>query len=392
MPGTFTAIAGTGMISLAGASIIAGDTCTYTLDVKGTQTGNQPNPAVNVTDDQNDPATFPTVQLTVTPASPPSILAAFGTTLLGLDGTTSLTFTISNPNSDAGLTGVGFTDTLPSGIVVVGPNGVGSTCGGTVTAVGQAIALARGAVPTGGSCSVSENVMGTSAGRFVDTSSAVTSNEGGAGNAASAMLTVIGAPVVSVTSPVGGAKYAFGEKVRASYSCADDPNGPGVSSCIGTVANQGLINTGDAGEQSFSLVAISRDGGIASDIVFYTVAPNNHVNLGHVTVHRDGSIDFAVAVPEPGRIDILAAAPDRGTAARATARRPSRGHFAFGRAHAVVKRATRLHFTMKPNARGRQAVRTGQDLHVVVWVTFTPHGGTARTISFQVRIAASTQT
>ncbi|MFG3701809.1 ice-binding family protein, partial [Micromonospora sp. NPDC047620] len=55
--------------------------------------------------------------------APPTIAKAFGDAIIPSGGTTSLEFTLSNPNPGTSLTGVGFSDTLPAGLVVSTPNG-----------------------------------------------------------------------------------------------------------------------------------------------------------------------------------------------------------------------------------------------------------------------------
>jgi len=68
-------------------------------------------------------------------ATPPTITKAFGAASIPLNGSTSLTFNITNPNTGIALTGIAFTDNLPAGLVIATPNALNSTCGGTATAV-----------------------------------------------------------------------------------------------------------------------------------------------------------------------------------------------------------------------------------------------------------------
>jgi len=144
--------------------------------------------------DQTDP-TPGNNSASVSTSPPPAastISQSFGNASIPLNGTTSLTFTITNSNALA-LTGVRFTDTLPSGLVVATPNGLTGSCGaGTVTAAAgsSSISLTGGTIAANGSCTFSLNVMGTSSGTKTNTTSAVVSNEGGTGNSATASLLV----------------------------------------------------------------------------------------------------------------------------------------------------------------------------------------------------------
>jgi hypothetical protein len=90
------------------------------------------------------------------------------------------------------LTGIGFTDTLPAGLIVATPNGLTNSCGGAVAAVptSSSIALAGGTLAARASSTVSMNVVGTTVGLKTNTTDNVTSTEGGSGNTASADLTV----------------------------------------------------------------------------------------------------------------------------------------------------------------------------------------------------------
>jgi hypothetical protein len=134
--------------------------------------------------------------VTAPPVGPPTIAKEFGRKIILLNETTSLTFTLTNPNPDSPLTGVGFADPLPDGLVVATPNALASTCGGAAIAVAGAstVALAGGALPAGGSCAITVNVTGVTTGAKRNVTSPVTSAEGGTGGNAAARLGVLPSP------------------------------------------------------------------------------------------------------------------------------------------------------------------------------------------------------
>ena len=97
----------------------------------------------------------------------------------------------------------------------------------------------------------------------------------GAGNEATASATVevvdLGAPVVNLRTPVDGASYAMGEDVLADYDCSDEPNGSGVLSCVGDVADGAALDTSTPGPGSFTVTATDAAGNSASTTVAYEV-------------------------------------------------------------------------------------------------------------------------
>src|SRR5262249_4193594 len=126
---TPTATAGSGSISLTGASLAAGASCTISVNVQGTVAGLAPN-SVTVSDTVAGTGNTSSTSLTV--IAPPSIAKAFNPTSIPLNTTTSLQFTITNPVANTiSLTGVGFTDTLPTGLTVA--SSTSTVCGGTLT-------------------------------------------------------------------------------------------------------------------------------------------------------------------------------------------------------------------------------------------------------------------
>ncbi|HEX5702908.1 MAG TPA: Calx-beta domain-containing protein [Pyrinomonadaceae bacterium] len=135
---------------------------------------------------------FLTSAASCAPVAPPTISKAFGTVSVPPNGSTTLSFTIGNPNSST-LTGIGFTDPLPAGLIVATPNGLTGSCGGgTITAAdGSSSISLSGATLTGGAtCTFTVNVEVNTLGAKNNTTGNVSSTEGGVGGTASATLNV----------------------------------------------------------------------------------------------------------------------------------------------------------------------------------------------------------
>ncbi len=129
-------------------------------------------------------------------AVPPTIAKSFAAGSVQINGTTSLTFTLANPDVATTLTGVAFADNFPAGMLVATPNGLASTCGGVATAVQGtgSVSLTGATIASNSSCTLTVNVTTTSAGTLTNTTGSVTSTNSLPGNMASATLVVAAAP------------------------------------------------------------------------------------------------------------------------------------------------------------------------------------------------------
>jgi hypothetical protein len=95
------------------------------------------------------------------------------------------------------------------------------------------------------------------------------------------------APSVVVTTPAPGAVYGVGEQVAADYSCSDD--GSGVASCVGSMADGALLDTGSPGEKTFTVNATDKAGNPASKTVSYSVADGAAPSIAF-TSPTDGAV------------------------------------------------------------------------------------------------------
>jgi hypothetical protein len=192
------------------------------------------------------------------------------------------------------------------------------------------------------------------------------------------VFSVAAAPLPSawITSPSNGAIYMRGELIDASFGCVDGANGPGVSSCAGTVADGAPIDTGTLGRHTLTVIVKSRDGRSATSTVSYTVIePSNYITVSHIKTHADGTITFQVKVPGPGTLDVLQTAQDHRLAHARV--------FVSGRAHVDATQAGVLHLQVAVNAQGKRLVQHHPDAIVLrLLVTYTPTGGTTRNVGF----------
>ena len=128
--------------------------------------------------------------------APPTIAKAFSPATIALGSTSGLTITLTNPNASTTLTGVAFTDSLPSGMT---QTGVATNCtSGVVSAsTSTSIVLSGASIAGDGSCTVTATVTPSTAGNNVNTTGTVSSTNGGTGTTAAATLVVVAPPTIT---------------------------------------------------------------------------------------------------------------------------------------------------------------------------------------------------
>src|SRR5262249_120861 len=171
--GTITATAGSGSVSLSGATLAAAGSCTFSINVTSTTVGVLTNTTAAVTSTNGGTGNTASATLVVATATfPPRIAKSFAPASIPLGGTSSLTFTIINPNPVLVLSGVQFSDNLPAGVTAAATSV--AQCGGTLTSTTTTITLAGASIAAGGSCTFSITVTGATAGDKTNTTTAVT--------------------------------------------------------------------------------------------------------------------------------------------------------------------------------------------------------------------------
>lgn len=159
----------------------------------------------------------------------PQLSKRFGTTVLVVPATTTLTFTIDNVPGALPQTGLAFTDTFPTGLSMANATVV-NTCGGSVTtASGAAITtgstsvrLSGGGFASGSSrCTITVNVTATVAGAYVNGKTNISGISVLDNQVTDQTISVVvGAPIVRL-DPVGTINAGNVTAYRVSGTCQD---------------------------------------------------------------------------------------------------------------------------------------------------------------------------
>jgi uncharacterized repeat protein (TIGR01451 family) len=264
-------------------------TCTTTFSPSGTH----PITAIYSADGNYDASTSGAQNVTI--IDPPTIAKSFLTNPVPLNQTTTMRFTITNPNASSSLSQIQFTDNLPAGMTVA--TGASTPCGGNLTTTSPStVSFANGTLAAGGSCNIDVMVTGAAAGSHLNQTSNISSLEGGTGTFAQATLTVVAPPSIAksfnptntvpggtstvsftITNPAGNTvaltgvnfvdSFPAGIQVAAVPNVQPAVNPCGVGSSVNTTSSSITLSSGSiaVGSQcTFTVDVTATTGGLNS--------------------------------------------------------------------------------------------------------------------------------
>lgn len=171
--GVVTATTGGSKVILTGGSIPAKSSCTVTVTVTAANGGNFINSlaagALQTGNGNNASPAIATLTVNAPVVIKPTLGKAFSPATINAGGISTLTITLSNPDSTIASLIAPFTDTLPTGIVVAGS--ASTSCNGTVNAPtgGSTVTLVQGSIPANnGSCTITVPVMAANGGSYIN--------------------------------------------------------------------------------------------------------------------------------------------------------------------------------------------------------------------------------
>ena len=189
---------GSTFIAMDSVSLAPLASCTWSVNVTATSAGTKANTTGNISSTQSGAGSTASASVNVPVPSAPTLAKAFGAASIPIGQSTSLTFSVANPNPTfTTLTNINFADGLPGGLVVASPTGLTNTCGGNISNVSPGstfIAMDSVSLAPLASCTWSVNVTATSAGTKANTTGNISSTQSGAGGTASASINVLGTP------------------------------------------------------------------------------------------------------------------------------------------------------------------------------------------------------
>jgi uncharacterized protein (TIGR03437 family) len=252
--------AGGSVFHLLNSMLLANSNCTVTIHVTGTAAGVQNGATGNIS--ATESGTGGTASASINVDGPPSIGMSFNPSTINLNGTTSLQITVANPaaNPDT-LTGIAFSDTLPAGLTLA--NSSQTACGGTFTQTAPSdLALTGGSLTSGQNCQITVTVTGTASGLYTNTTSAISSTNGGTGLSASANLAVPFPTSTAVAPSLASPTYGQTETFTATITSAGGTPTGSVTfvDTITSTTLAGNVPVNGAGQASVSTSLLGAGG------------------------------------------------------------------------------------------------------------------------------------
>ena len=130
-------------------------------------------------------------------AAPPTFSLAFSPSTIGPGSISTVTYTINNSAEAAGVTGLSFTNTLPTGVTVANPSRASTSCiDGTLTATAGSgnVTISGYRLSAVASCTVTLDVTSSTPGAHVNTTGALATSAGSAGTATANLTVDAGRP------------------------------------------------------------------------------------------------------------------------------------------------------------------------------------------------------
>jgi uncharacterized repeat protein (TIGR01451 family) len=289
--GVVTATAGGSTVTLTGGAIPGGSpgTCTVTVNVTAALGGSYLNiiPANALQTNNGFNAAPASATLTVVPPPPPvppTLSKAFSPATINAGGFSTLTITLSNPNTTVANLTAPFIDTLPSGVLIAAVPNASTTCPGSgavaAAAGGSTVTLPVGrSIPAGngiiaGTCTVTVNVTAAAPGSYVNTLLPNVLQTSNGNNVAPAIAILIVSGIDLSILKTGSALVAL-ETTQFTYTLSVVNFGPGAATGVT------VTDTLPAG---LTLVSATPSQGACSGTSTITCSLGNLANQATATV------------------------------------------------------------------------------------------------------------
>ena len=253
-----------------------------------------------------------TASVTFTRITAPTVAKSFSPSTIADSGTSTLTITLTNPNTGA-INGVAFSDTYPVDIINTSPLVLSNTCGGSnpgTVASGTTLTLSGGTIPASGSCAVSVQITAsTLSSSLTNTTGAVTSSNATNGTSASATLTVVNVSA-TLSTVVASPTSVPADNTTTSTITVTLKDGGGFP-----VAATNVSLTASGGSSTITVVSGTTDvNGVATftvkdsvvETVTYTATDTS--DTPNIVIAQTATVSFGVAVSSFNAVEPAASA------------------------------------------------------------------------------------